>query len=135
MLISTAQAEKAADKFRALTNTMRLRILCYLVSGERTVGEIDRDLALKQPTLSQQLAELRQSGLVTTRRNAKSIYYRLADERAQLLVAVMQTVMQGSAEQLKDLAASVGLSAPVPPVKPNREAACFAVSVQRPQRR
>jgi DNA-binding transcriptional ArsR family regulator len=131
VLISAAQAEKAADKFRALTNTMRLRVLCYLIGGERTVGEIERDLDLKQPTLSQQLGELRQSGLVATRRNAKSVYYRLADERAELLVTVMQTVMQGNAGQLKSLSEALGLPHADKPVKPTSDAAVFAITRRR----
>ena len=78
-----AKAPQAAEFLRRLANGNRLMILCSLVEHERSVGDLEQTLDLRQPGLSQQLAELRQAGLVTTRRQSRSIYYSLADERTR----------------------------------------------------
>lgn len=84
-----AQAEAAAELLRALGNPQRLRILCLLVDGERSVGEINEAVPLSQSALSQHLAVLRDQQLVSTRREAQTIYYRLLDGPA---VAVLDTL-------------------------------------------
>ena len=78
-----AKAPQAADLLRQLANANRLMILCHISQEERSVGQLEQDLGIRQPGLSQQLAELRQSGLVKTRRESRSIYYSIADERAE----------------------------------------------------
>lgn len=65
------------DGLKALAHPLRLRILQTLVGIERNVGEIDEAAAIGQPTLSQQLAVLRNAGLVKTRKDAKLVYYRI----------------------------------------------------------
>lgn len=70
-----------ADLLRAMAHPMRLTILCRLVEGELSVGGFEAELGLKQPSLSQQLGLLREAGLVTTRREAKSVVYAIADPR------------------------------------------------------
>lgn len=87
-----AKAPEAADLLRQLANPTRLLILCHLAQQERAVGEMERDLGLKQPGLSQQLAELRQAGLVKTRRQSRSIYYSIADARAQALMGMLHDI-------------------------------------------
>lgn len=84
-------ADEAARLLKALSNKDRLMILCYLAEGERKVGDLEDLLALRQPTLSQQLARLRSEGLVSTRRAGKSIYYSLASTEVQ---AVIETLHQ-----------------------------------------
>lgn len=74
-----AQAVRAADLLRAMAHPQRLRVLCMLVEGERSVGDINRDIDLSQSALSQHLAKLREEGLVSTRKEAQSVFYRLAD--------------------------------------------------------
>jgi ArsR family transcriptional regulator len=70
----------AATRFlKALANRNRLMILCNLIDGEKSVGQLERSLGLRQPTMSQQLARLRQAELVETRRDSKSVYYSIAD--------------------------------------------------------
>ena len=73
-----AHARQAADLLKALSHEVRLMILCFLMGGEKSVGEIERLLKLRQPAVSQQLARLRADGLVETRRHGKSIYYSVA---------------------------------------------------------
>ncbi len=87
-----AKAPEAADLLRQLANPTRLLILCHITREERAVGEMERDLGLKQPGLSQQLAELRQAGLVKTRRESRSIYYSIADERVQALMGMLHDI-------------------------------------------
>ncbi len=70
-----AQAEAAAELLKAMSNPQRLRVLCLLLEGERSVGEINARIDLSQSALSQHLAMLRESALVTTRRQAQTVYY------------------------------------------------------------
>ncbi|MFC3607603.1 ArsR/SmtB family transcription factor [Stutzerimonas tarimensis] len=82
-------AGAACQLLKALGNPDRLLLLCQLVERERSVGELEQLLGIVQPTLSQQLAVLRREGLVTTRRDGKQVYYRIASEPA---LAVLQTL-------------------------------------------
>lgn len=74
---------------RALANEDRLLILCQLTQGERSVGELEAQLDIRQPTLSQQLAVLRSEALVTTRRDGKRIYYAVADGAVLAVLACL----------------------------------------------
>src|SRR3546814_17641897 len=69
------------DQFKALAHPLRYAILEELDARERNVSEIEQATGIGQPTLSQQLAVLRKSGLVETRRAAKLVYYRLVPEQ------------------------------------------------------
>lgn len=80
---------EAAELLRQLANPNRLLLLCHIASQERSVGELEQDLGIKQPGLSQQLAELRQAGLVKTRRQSRSIYYSIADERTRNVLTML----------------------------------------------
>jgi ArsR family transcriptional regulator, virulence genes transcriptional regulator len=84
-----ADAERACDFLKALTNPSRLMILCQLADGEKSVGELEGLLRLRQPTLSQQLARLREDQLVETRRHGKMIYYRLASDEARQVIELL----------------------------------------------
>jgi len=72
-------AGEATALLRALANEDRLLLLCQLAGGEKSVGELEDLLDIRQPTLSQQLGVLRGEGLVETRREGKRIYYAVAD--------------------------------------------------------
>lgn len=82
----TARSEEVAHVLKALSNSHRLLILCELHKGERSVSELEAVVPLSQSALSQHLAKLRGSGVVTTRREAQSIYYSLADPRVASLI-------------------------------------------------
>lgn len=69
---------QAASFLKTMANEHRLMILCQLSKGEMSVGELNQKIPLAQSALSQHLALLRREGVVTTRRNAQSIYYSLA---------------------------------------------------------
>lgn len=78
--------EELVDALKALAHPVRLRIMGALSGMERNVGEIDEAADIGQPTLSQQLAVLRNAGLVTTRKDAKLVYYRIDDGRLAKVV-------------------------------------------------
>ena len=84
-----AAAEEATGLLRALANPDRLLVLCHLSQGECCVSEMEEDLAIQQPTLSQQLTVLRTQALVSTRRDGKRIYYSVSDPKA---LAVLETL-------------------------------------------
>ena len=87
--VMAANALRASDFLKALANPHRLLILCHLAEGEMSVGELEQLLKLRQPTLSQQLARLREDALVETRRAGKMIYYRLASNEALRLIELL----------------------------------------------
>lgn len=74
------RAEDAAQLLTAMANPKRLLILCNLVEQERSVSELSRIVGLEQSPLSQHLSKLRALGLVKTRRDGQTIFYRLASE-------------------------------------------------------
>ena len=85
-------AKRASDFLKALAHESRLMILCILAEGEKSVGELEDLLALRQPTVSQQLARLRADGLVSTRRDGKAIYYNLASDEARVVIGAIYDV-------------------------------------------
>ncbi|WP_414636982.1 ArsR/SmtB family transcription factor [Arenimonas sp.] len=73
------QAEAASDLLKAMANPQRLRVLCLLIEREMSVGEINALVDLSQSALSQHLAVLREKNLVSTRREAQTVYYAVSD--------------------------------------------------------
>ena len=73
--------QRTANVARALSDPKRLCVLETLATGERSVGELSRDVGCQVPNMSQHLAVLRSAGLVTTRREGTTVIYRLADPR------------------------------------------------------
>ena len=71
-------AGEAAALLKALANEQRLLVMCSLVGGSLSVGELNERIALSQSALSQHLAVLRAARLVTTHRQSQAIYYALA---------------------------------------------------------
>lgn len=72
-------AGQAVAALKVLANEDRLLLLCQLAQGEMCVSELESQLGIHQPTLSQQLGVLRNEGVVATRRQGKNIYYSVAD--------------------------------------------------------
>ena len=85
-------AGEAARLLKALGNEKRLQLLCLLVDGERSVGELNAHLDLSQSALSQHLAVLREDGLVDTRREAQTVLYSLAPGPAQRLLETLHGI-------------------------------------------
>jgi len=85
-----AEAAQAAGMMRALSNESRLLILCYLTEeDELSVGALVERVGLSQSALSQHLAKLREEGLVSTRKEAQTVYYRVCDPRAGQLLSLL----------------------------------------------
>ena len=123
---SREAANTATEKLKIYAQPQRLMILSNLIAGERTVSEIDEATGIGQPALSQQLAALRRAELVETRRMAKQIYYRLAND------TVMSCVRNIEAMFSKNGARQVAAKTPVirpatpPASRPQTGAAKFA---------
>src|SRR5215469_13305720 len=84
-------ADQASDLLKALSNRHRLLIICQLIEGERSVGELAAFLSLRDSTVSQHLALLRKNGLVSARRDAQTIYCSIASDPAR---EVLKTIYQ-----------------------------------------
>ena len=87
-----ASAAAAATLLRALGNERRLMILCQLTDGERAVGDLQSLVGLSQSALSQHLAVLREEGVVATRREGQTIWYRISDPAAVKVVATLAEI-------------------------------------------
>jgi DNA-binding transcriptional ArsR family regulator len=112
---------QAAELMRSLGNPNRLMIACALLHGEKSVSELESTLGIKQPILSQQLADLRESGVLRARRSSKSVFYSLAEAKAEHLISSLQRIF------CENPTFDEPPSAKVPqPVKATLQAAVFA---------
>jgi DNA-binding transcriptional ArsR family regulator len=84
-----SRAGDAARLLKLLANEQRLTVLCRLSGAEMSVSELQQYVNLSQSALSQHLAKLRADGLVATRRDAQTIYYRMSDPIAERLIGVL----------------------------------------------
>ena len=82
-------AGQAVGALKLLANEDRLLLLCQLSQGELCVSDLEEELGIRQPTLSQQLGVLRTEGVVTTRRQGKNIYYSVADPAVLEILTVL----------------------------------------------
>ena len=85
-------AADAAAYLKTLAHEGRLMVLCHLGSGEKSVGELEELLGMRQAAVSQMLARLREEALVETRREGKTIYYRLADDATRQVIGLLYSV-------------------------------------------
>jgi DNA-binding transcriptional ArsR family regulator len=82
----------AAGVARALADPKRLCVLERLAAGERSVSDLSREVGCQVPNMSQHLAVLRSAGLVTSRRQGSTVFYRLTDNRVLDAYQLLQTV-------------------------------------------
>ncbi len=85
-------ADKASSFLKTLSHETRLRILCLLLDGEKSVGEIARRLGMRQAAVSQQLQRLRAEHLVQPRRQGKEIYYQIASLEVLVFMEVLHEI-------------------------------------------
>ena len=85
-------AQQAAVMLKQLGNVNRLMILCTLLNGERSVGELHEITNLSQSALSQHLASLRNAQLVQTRREAQTIFYSLLGTESIQIITVLKSI-------------------------------------------
>lgn len=88
-------AKQASQFLKSIANPHRLMILCALLDGELSVGELNDRIDISQSMLSQHLAVLRQSGHVQTRREAQTIYYSLHSREVELLMNCLYKIFCG----------------------------------------
>ncbi len=79
----------ATNYLKAISHEGRLMILCHLVTGEKSVTELETLLSARQAAVSQQLGRLRLEGLVQPRREGKTIYYSLTDDRSRQIISLV----------------------------------------------
>ncbi|PRD45314.1 ArsR family transcriptional regulator [Phyllobacterium phragmitis] len=91
-----ANVDQAADFLSALANNKRLLILCELLKNEMSVGHLARTVNLSQSALSQHLAKLRALNLVSTRRDAQTIYYIVSSHHIELMLATLDSLYMGA---------------------------------------
>jgi DNA-binding transcriptional ArsR family regulator len=96
-------AERAADLLQTMANKNRLMLLCQLIGGEQSVGDLTNASGLRQATVSQHLAKLRSQSLVRTRREAQSIYYSLAGDEVRAVIATLYALYCASETERSDV--------------------------------
>jgi ArsR family transcriptional regulator len=95
------KAQEAAGFLKALAHEGRLMILCHLSQGEKSVTELEQLLCARQAAVSQQLARLRLEGMVTARREGKTIYYSLSDPKSRRLIELVYELFCGVGAQAR----------------------------------
>ncbi len=85
-------AEAAAAMMKELAHPKRLLILCQLVPGERSVGELAEAVGLSQSALSQHLARMREAGLLETDKRGQSVYYRISSMEAHAILSTLYLI-------------------------------------------
>ncbi|TIX49672.1 ArsR/SmtB family transcription factor [Alteraurantiacibacter aquimixticola] len=92
-------SEAIVEALKAIAHPLRFRILGTLADGEHNVGEIEEASGITQPALSQQLAILRKADLVTTRREAKQVYYAIAPEELGKVTDALSAMLPEAEDQ------------------------------------
>ena len=105
-----------AEKLKVFAQPQRLMILSCLLRGERNVSEIGDVTDIGQPALSQQLGELRRANLVKTRKEAKQVWYQLADDGVALCVRTMEAIFGGMGKMEDILPPAEPTGGNVPPI-------------------
>lgn len=96
--------DQAADFLSALANNKRLLILCKLLHNEMSVGALARAIDLSQSALSQHLAKLRALDLVSTRRDAQTIYYMVSSPHIELMLSTLSSLYMSPAPRRREMA-------------------------------
>ncbi|MCV2889050.1 ArsR/SmtB family transcription factor [Ruegeria aquimaris] len=91
-----SRAAHAAAFLKTLAHEGRLMILCHLGAGEKSVGQLENLLDIRQAAVSQMLARLREEGLVSTRREGKTVFYSLSDTNTEQLIGLLYSLFCGT---------------------------------------
>jgi len=82
-------ADDASELLKALSNQHRLLILCQLIEGEKSVGQLAGFLGIRDSTVSQHLALLRRERIIAGRREGQTIWYRVESEPARAVMEIL----------------------------------------------
>jgi DNA-binding transcriptional ArsR family regulator len=102
------KARRASDFLKALSHENRLLLLCLMAEKERSVGELETILSMRQSAVSQQLARLRLDGMVTARREGKAVFYSLANDDVRRMIGVVYDIFCGDNPADEALPVSAG---------------------------
>lgn len=91
---TSVDIESAALALRAISNVHRFMILCLLAEQDHTVGDLERAVGIRQPSMSQQLARLREDGIVSCTRDGKSMIYALTDSKIRQVILALNKIYQ-----------------------------------------
>ncbi len=83
---------QASDLVKTISNANRLAIVCYLMEQDCSVAQLEEDLGIEQPTLSQQLTYLREAGIIAGRRDAKNVIYSVSDHRIRPIILALRGI-------------------------------------------
>lgn len=120
MSYSKAMISKAAEvaaRLKLLSNPNRLMIVCRLLDGEMSVGDIETDLKIRQPTLSRELGCLRDANIISPRRQSKVVFYSLTNTEMRSLIQAICMANSGSKQQKTSISQNIGgsrIAAPIP---------------------
>lgn len=95
------KAEEVASLMKTLSHPNRLLIVCDLLENEKSVSDIETSTGVRQPVLSRELAQLREKGLVATRRESKVVFYRIVDAQLQAFMLILCRAWQNGASNLE----------------------------------
>ncbi|WP_273726636.1 metalloregulator ArsR/SmtB family transcription factor [Brucella gallinifaecis] len=99
--------DSAADFLSALANNKRLLILCKLLNNEMSVGALAKAIDLSQSALSQHLAKLRALDLVSTRRDAQTIYYIVSSPHIELMLSTLSSLYMSPVSRRREITAAL----------------------------
>ena len=85
-------AAEACDLLKAIANPHRLIILCQLVDGEKSVGQLAEFLGIRDSTVSQNLALMRRSGMVEARRDAQTMWYSIKSPEVRMMLETLYSI-------------------------------------------
>ncbi|MGQ9843981.1 MAG: ArsR/SmtB family transcription factor [Spirochaetota bacterium] len=92
MLFSEEQVGFTSELLKSIAHPIRLKVLCFLIDGERTVGEIEKELGSTTSNISQHLTILRKMNIIHRRKEANFMYYSIKDERILKLISTLKTL-------------------------------------------
>lgn len=105
-----AKAPEVAAQLKLLSNPNRLMIVCRLLDDEMSVGDIENELDIRQPTLSRELGHLRDAKIITPRRQSKVVFYTLTDDPMRRLIEAICETSSGGRRSAASEGASAGKS-------------------------
>ncbi len=118
-------AENLVQRLRLLAQPQRLMVLACLLEGEKSVGQIEAETGIGQPTLSQQLAELRRAEIVITRKEARQVIYSIKDSMEEMRIRLICAAC-GPEFDTEQLSGVLRRKKAPPVMTQDGTAACFA---------
>jgi len=110
----SAKAADVAARLKLLSNPNRLMIVCRLLDGEMSVGDIETELDIRQPTLSRELGHLRDADIISPRRQSKVVFYSLTNSDMRSLIEAICETTTGNTRPNRQSLPAAASGAPIP---------------------